>query len=173
MKNLFKALTGFIPCALPITGAAQIISSEIVVTLSEAPNQSNYNIGDQFSMYVTYDGSSLSGVGEEIITVEGILSLSFEFGGSIYDETYDNASDYPRFYFTDSELVAVDYWNSNGLADGRDKSFFRFFKDQSFNYSPYGESEFTGNYLVVVPEPQTAIFLGVALGVTLLRRQRK
>ncbi len=174
MNNLLKVLIASVSHILPVTVAGQVAQSEIVVALSEAPNQSGYDIGDQFSMLITYDTSLLSGEGEEVLTVEDILSLSFEFGESTYDETYDSASSYPRLYFDDAQLVSVDYWNNTGLIEGGDQSFFRFLNDQTFNYSPYGESEFVGEYSVIaVPESESTLFLSIALWMILLRRHRK
>jgi len=149
------------------------VYSEIEVTLLEAPNDFDYNVGDVYMAYLSYDSSQLSGSGEEVLSVGNIISLNFEFNGAVYDERDDVASGYPRLYFSDSDLVGVDYWNTEGLEGGGEKSFFSFYRDQSFNYSPYGESEFVGVYTMsVVPEVQTTTLLSYGLWLILVRRKR-
>ena len=173
MQTIINLLLSGTACLLPFSGAAQTVYSEIEVTLLEAPSESDYSVGDTYSAYVAYDSSQLTGVGDEVISVGDIVSLSFVFNGVAYDESYDVASDYPRLYFSNSELVSIDYWNSKGLENGGERSFFSFYQDQSFNYSPYGESEFTGKYTIAtVPEVQSSVLLSSGLWILLLRRKR-
>ncbi len=173
MQPIFHTLLICTGCLVPFIGAAQTVYSEIKVTLLEAPNDSDYNVGDVYMLYLSYDSSQLLGIGEEVILVGDIVSLRFDFNGATYDERDDVASDYPRLYFSDSKLVGMDYWNSNGIEGGGDKSFFSFYKDQSFSYSPYGSSEFTGVYTMsVVPEVQSTTLLSYGLWLLLVRRKR-
>ena len=172
MYYLFTLLIGCTTYILPLSGSTQVVNSQIVVTLLEAPNHSPYKVGDDYVAFLTYDTSGLVGVGEETLSHEGVVSLLFEFNGITYDETYDTDSSYPKFYFSGSELVSIDYMNSQGLVGAGAGSFFKFYRDQSFNYSPNGESEYAGVYVVnQVPEFKTMIYFSSAFCILLYRRR--
>ena len=173
MKNILTIFPISVVCFIPILGVAQTVHTEIFVTLLEAPNESDFEVGDIHKGKVSYDSSLLVGEGEEEISVAGIQSLTFDFNGVTYNETYDVATGFPKLYFVDSELVGIDYWNNVGVEGGGDRSFFSFHSDQSFNYSPNGVSEFSGIYtLSAVPETQSSLLLGIGSGALIMRRQR-
>ena len=173
MKKIFTALSAYSLCLLPLSITAQAAQSIIDVTLLEAPNDTDYKVGNVYQAYVSYHLSNLSGQGSETIASDGIISLQFEFNGSIYDKSHDEASGYPQLHFSDGELVGIDYWNTQGLSDGDANSFFTFYQDNTFLYSPYGESEYSGEYTVSsVPEPNPAIILISSFGWLLIIRHR-
>ena len=173
MKKHIQTLLGCGLFLLPLSTAAQAAYAIIDLTLLEAPNDSAYAVGDVHRAFVTYDTSSLIGLGSETIASDDILSLSFEFNETTYDKSHDIASGYPKLHFYNRELVGIDYWNTLGLTNGGESSFFTFYPDRTFTYSPYGESEYTGQYEInSVPEIHPSIYFLSSLGWILLRRHR-
>lgn len=153
---------------------AQVVSKNIIVTVSEVPNSSSFMVGDDFTAELSYSVSELKGVGEEsLLLSDSRLSVRFDFYGTVYDEHSDPADGFPMLFFSDSELVGIDYWNSSGIEGGGENTFFRFFKDQSFNYSTDGVSEYSGDYRVsAVPEPSHTALLGMFGLFIILTRNR-
>lgn len=173
MKDNLTALMACYLCLLPFSSSIQAAQSIIEVTLEEAPNTSEYEVGNVYRLYVSYNTASLTGQDLEFISTNDITSLHFDFNGDIYDETYDVAASYPRLYFNNFELVAIDYWNTQGLKNRNENSFFTFYQDQSFLYSPNGQSEYAGRYLInSVPEVKTSVLFLSSLGWFILLRRR-
>ncbi len=175
MKILKPLLTSCSILSIGVSGvAAQDVESQIIVTLSEAPNTSSLQPGDEFFAKLSYSTASLTGEGEEILSLsESNLSLKFNFGGFTYNESSDIATGYPQLHFSDASLVSIDFWNTAGLQEGSDNSFFRFFKDRSFNYSTDGVSEYAGEYRIsAVPEAPNTMLLGLAGVMFLCFRKR-
>lgn len=176
MQILKLILTNSLIClAISKWSSAQVEESQIIVTISEAPNTSIYNAGDEFVVDLMYNKSLLKSDGDERLSLaDSSLQLDFNFLGSTYDEKSDPATDYPMLYFSNSKLVGIDYFYSQAIGDDGNNSFFRFFKDQSFNYSPDGVSEYSGEYNVVnIPEPSQILVFGISSIFLLSIRKRK
>ena len=173
MKKTIQTLFNCGLFLFPLSSSTLAAQAIIDVTLLEAPNDSEYTVGDVHRASITYDTSTLRGLGTETISSDGIISLHFEFNGAIYDESYDIASGYPQLHFQDNTLVGIDYWNTQGLIDGNANSFFTFYPDQSFSYSPYGESEYMGEYEIgSVPQVHSSLYFLSSIGWMLLIRHR-
>jgi len=169
MKKVFNTL--LCSCAISLTTLSHAAQAIIDVTLNEAPNDTYYRVGNIYRASIQYNDLILTGSGIE--TLSETVSLSFNFNGFIYDESYDQATGFPRLNFQDGELVGIDYWNTQGLTDGEANSFFTFYPDGTFNYSPYGESEYSGQYEIhQIPEVHPSIILLSSIGLILLRRNR-
>lgn len=161
---------------LSLPALSQTVEYRAQLTLIEAPATGGYNVGDQYTIQIAYNPASLTGVGAEFINASnGLEYIRFEFNGHVYDESFEIASGYPRLYFQDGKFANFDYWNSTGIIGGSPDSFFRFFRDQSFMYSPDGSSEFEGSYATLIstaPEPQVFISIGIGAICLLFVRNR-
>ncbi len=176
MKAVLAAITMSITA---ISAFAQTVTYEIDLVLTTAPNTVDYGVGDHFNGGFTVDLSMLTNSGDEYLSIgEGVESAHFVFiGGERYSHLDDISNGFPRAYFTDGEVVGFDLWNSLGLRNGVDGTFFRFFRDKSFQYSPDGSSEYTGIYDISlapasVPEPSSSLLLVLSAGSFMVRRKR-
>lgn len=156
---------------------AQTMNYNVNLEISGAPNTATYSAGDHFYASITVDLSKLKRSGIESLSVEnGLESIQFRFlDNHLYTEIDDPSSGFPKAYFTDGIFTGIDFWNSMGLVGAKDNTFFRFYRDGSFQYSPEGVTEFDGSYSVIlatVPEPHTTCFSLLALLCLTFNRQR-
>ena len=175
MKILSKTLLNSLALlALTVEASAQTVDARLELTLLEVPNEMNYSVGDKYFADLVYDQSAITGFGSESLVIGfGLHSIDLHFDGVVYDASRDLTNDYPQAYFSDGQLIGVDFWNNTGMEGGGVNSFFRFFKDQSFIYSLQGDSEYAGVYKVIsVPEPKPSIYIFLAAGAIVLRRHR-
>ncbi|MGJ8656495.1 MAG: PEP-CTERM sorting domain-containing protein [Akkermansiaceae bacterium] len=175
IQTLFVILTTVL-CT--ISSSAQILKFEIDLVLLGAPNTADYKAGDHYYGSITVDTSRLSNTGDEFLIIgEGLESVYVEFiDGHSYTHEDDVSEGYPRVYFTDGVLTGFDIWNNRGLKSGIEDTFFRFYRDESFQYSPNGAEEFDGSYTLraeAVPEPSSGMLIMLSAGSFVFFRKRQ
>ncbi len=176
--SLIKSVWASLLVVMLSSGAkGQIVDYNFDLVLRGAPNTADYKVGDHFLGSVSIDSSELTNLGDEVAIIgAGLESIHITF---IDDFTYDHNDDpsngYPRAYLTDGVLTGFDLWNSKGLKSGIENTFFRFFRDRSFQYSPRGDGEFDGVYslsLEAVPEPSSSMLSLIGISCLLFLRNK-
>jgi len=173
--KVFQAITVCLTLlSLPVL--SQTIYYKAELSLLGVPASGGYSTEDKYTVEVQYNKAAVTGVGRESINAaNGLESIQFAFNGHIYDESYETSKGFPVIYFEDGEFANFDYWNTKGIEGGSPDSFFRFFRDNTFMYSPDGSSEFEGVYsevTTVAPEPRALLLLGIG-GLYILTRRNK
>lgn len=71
--------------------------------------------GNTFSGSLTYDDEAIIGTGIEEIGVENSLTVTMEFLGETYSETFDSQyPEFPKLRFEDGEIQHLDFWIEPG-----------------------------------------------------------
>ena len=182
---------------LPLLARAQVVQYDFEI-IFDVNTPSSLNVaGRDFFGNIVVDLDQLVDEGEpgrQIAIIDsGLRSVYIEFYDGNYTHESDISNGFPRAFFTDGVLTGIDIWNNTGLISGREEgledTFFRFFRDQTFEYSPRGNTnsldgedadiagEFSGSYVLsptftVVPEPTSSALLFLASLFFLMGRRR-
>ncbi|MEE3325720.1 MAG: PEP-CTERM sorting domain-containing protein [Myxococcota bacterium] len=159
--------------AAPVTVA---LSGEITAVLGPEP-VGGVAVGDPFGFDITYESTAIAGSGNETLFFDGIsltdASVLLTVGSESFDET-SNGGGTSTLSFEDGHLVGYNYRGAQ-FSPASGAQYFLFLEDglftQHFSVLPLGvmETQVTGT--MPIPEPTTALLLGLGLAGLSMRRR--
>lgn len=174
--KLISVITGYL---LAIPAGAQTLVWDIALKIETAPNDwAGRFLGKTFPGVIRVDSSRLLGVGEEQLGFDEFdpaFTLSLTFDEGIYSASDDPAAGLPILYFSDGELMELDFAVYLSAPPYGEGSYFQLHPDGLLNYSPDGVGEYEGSYLISsssIPEVSITSFALIFLSLTLISRKR-
>ena len=171
---LTQSACAILQTALPSAKAA--LSGEIAAVLGPEP-VGGVAVGDPFGFDITYESTAITGSGNETLFFDGFIltdaSLLLTVGSESFDET-SNAGNISSLSFEDGSLVGYNY-RLVPFFPASGAEYFLFLEDglftQELSTLPFGvmETQVTGT--MPIPEPTTALLVGLGLvGLSMRRR---